>query len=452
MNIINRDMRLSFKNINVVKSADVQLNGLTVIAGENGSGKSTVGKLLFSVVKSIANISTRNQDYKRKLIAKYIDSLYRRLNTVVSRFENDDFHREFPISSTGLVNYFMSIFNNEFLDHDNKVISYREKLDAMKGVVEQLNDISPRMRKLIFDDLNNIGILLEEDNNNAADMATEVKYMIESEFMNHICSAGENNAYLELQMDSDSDKVFIQLKNDDVSYVDFNINMDDMLQDATYVESPLYIHILDSLLNSSTFRETSSVRFRTRNISMVPVHIKDLAEKVYAMRYVPESSKQNLKIDAGGLFVFKERRLFYEKDGTFYSPINVASGLKSFGVIQMLLETGAINGKKILIWDEPENHLHPKWQITFASILVELAKQGIPVVVSTHSPYFVQGIRFFSAKEKIENFVNFYLAEIDETSGMSVVSEVTHDLNRIFAKLASPLNDIMNVDSVRYQM
>ena len=51
-------MRLQFNNINIVEQADIKLDGLTVIAGENGSGKSTVGKLLFSTVKAVSNLNS----------------------------------------------------------------------------------------------------------------------------------------------------------------------------------------------------------------------------------------------------------------------------------------------------------------------------------------------------------------------------------------------------------
>lgn len=37
-------MILSLKNIGKVESAKVELNGITVIAGENDTGKSTIGK------------------------------------------------------------------------------------------------------------------------------------------------------------------------------------------------------------------------------------------------------------------------------------------------------------------------------------------------------------------------------------------------------------------------
>lgn len=65
----------------------------------------------------------------------------------------------------------------------------------------------------------------------------------------------------------------------------------------------------------------------------------------------------------------------------------------------------------MLIWDEPEIHLHPKWQVELAEVLIRLTKSGIPIVVSTHSPYLAQGIRYFSAKYAIEDFFNYYLAE-----------------------------------------
>ena len=82
------------------------------------------------------------------------------------------------------------------------------------------------------------------------------------------------------------------------------------------------------------------------------------------------------------------------------------------------METQAINENKILIWDEPENHLHPEWQIKIAQLFVEIAKAGVPILISSHSPYFIQGVRYFTEK---------------------------HDLNKLFVKLAQPMNEIINI-------
>lgn len=442
-------MRLKFENINIVRQADIRMDGLTVIAGENGSGKSTIGKLLFSIVKSLSNISSQKDDYKRKTVSKYVESIYRRLNNLIIRGENTEVNKEFPLPSLKLVDEFMKIFNDDVLDLQAKKALYRTKLASMQRVIDSMADLTPRMRKLLEDDFKNILICLDEPDNNAADMATEVKYLIESEFMNRICSSGTEISRVELEID-DSTGVHFELMKEDVASVNLNPGSLDTLQDATYVESPLYLHLLDAILAARTFREGAE-KARLMRSAMVPTHIKDLAEKIDAARLVPEGKEQQLSVDAGGCFKFKDRSLYYEKNGVLFSPINVASGLKSFGIIQMLLETGVINEKKILIWDEPENHLHPKWQIAFASVLVGLAQQGIPVVVSTHSPYFVQGIRYFAAKENVEKFVNYYLVEQNVEDGMSDVIDVTKDLNRVFTKLADPLKDIMNIPNPKVE-
>ena len=43
-------MELQLKNIGMIKEANVKIDGLTVIAGENDTGKSTVGKALYLIL------------------------------------------------------------------------------------------------------------------------------------------------------------------------------------------------------------------------------------------------------------------------------------------------------------------------------------------------------------------------------------------------------------------
>ena len=47
-------MKLKLNNIGIIKQAEIELNGLSVIAGKNDSGKSTVGKVLYALVKSVS--------------------------------------------------------------------------------------------------------------------------------------------------------------------------------------------------------------------------------------------------------------------------------------------------------------------------------------------------------------------------------------------------------------
>lgn len=438
-------MRFHIENIGKIQEADIALNGLTVITGENDCGKSTIGKLLFSTIKALSNnLYIPVGDLQKSLLQKHVQSLYRRLSRKI-RTENKSLDQLFPLSSGHLVSKLQSIQDSSSLD---KFLAERT------AAVNQLPNVAPRIRKLMLQDIKNIGICLKESDNRAAGIASEIQYFIESEFMNKICSHATPYSQVELFMDEqDEYTLSYTIKENVVGKVAFSDNSE-CLQDATYVESPLYLHILDALLRSENYRETEErMLFR----SMIPIHVKDFAEKLNAMKFLLKKAspfkenfdrmREDLHAIVGGHFTFDEemRSLCFFDGKNSFSPINIASGIKSFGVIQMLLETNAINENKILIWDEPENHLHPQWQIEFANVLLELAKAGIPVVISTHSPYFIQGIRYFSVKHNMEKFVNYYLANTQK-NGLSVFDDVSEDLNRIFVKLAEPLNRIMNVD------
>ena len=84
----------------------------------------------------------------------------------------------------------------------------------------------------------------------------------------------------------------------------------------------------------------------------------------------------------------------------------------------------------------------------FAKVIVQIVNSGIPVMISTHSPYFLQAVRYYSAMYSIEKYVNYYMAELGKDDMVSM-KEVTDDLNQVFLTLAEPLNQIMNVDEVR---
>ena len=64
-------MKLVIKNFAKIKAADIALNGITVIAGENNSGKSTVGKLLGAVFHSFLCLDKVIYEHRLKNMASY---------------------------------------------------------------------------------------------------------------------------------------------------------------------------------------------------------------------------------------------------------------------------------------------------------------------------------------------------------------------------------------------
>ncbi|MDQ7084941.1 MAG: hypothetical protein Q9M36_08405 [Sulfurovum sp.] len=70
-------MKLKLNNIGIIKEAEIKIDGLTVIAGKNDSGKSTVGKVLFTLIKTISQSNADVQEYKNRF-NKYIQTLFTR--------------------------------------------------------------------------------------------------------------------------------------------------------------------------------------------------------------------------------------------------------------------------------------------------------------------------------------------------------------------------------------
>ena len=69
-------MKISLENIGKIRRSDIEINGITVIAGENDSGKSTIGKALFSIFNGFYNIEEKLRDEKKKSI---LENIYRNI-------------------------------------------------------------------------------------------------------------------------------------------------------------------------------------------------------------------------------------------------------------------------------------------------------------------------------------------------------------------------------------
>ena len=61
-------MKIELQNIAKIQSAACDINGLTVIVGDNNAGKSTMGRALFSVFHSLQDLETKIYRTKNRLV------------------------------------------------------------------------------------------------------------------------------------------------------------------------------------------------------------------------------------------------------------------------------------------------------------------------------------------------------------------------------------------------
>lgn len=442
-------MKLRLHNILKIEDADIEAGGLTVLTGENNSGKSTVGKILFSILKAANNV---RQIDKMKTI-----SLVRvELVALKNMFQSSD-----SASILGDV-------QDLSLNLVNGITSVDELRQLLETEAEKRN-FSSRMMAIMRNRLVRIGDFIVKLDSPEMAVRDEFEAIAKSEFMEPLNSYGSKDSFIQFHdetTDADGSDIEICICDGKVDKVRLNGNSS--LEDITYIESPLYLPILNTLRLSSPLPTASlaglpdSLRKDT-----VPYHLADMADKILsgsedlAGLYNQDSYGVDLRnqLDAiskviGGKFELnnKTKQLAFNQDGHMVPPVSVASGVKSFGVMQRLIQTDSISTFKMLVWDEPEIHLHPEWQIVFSRMIVELVAKGVPIVVSSHSPYFVQALRYFASAKGIEKDVKYYMAEESDETMLATVKEVTDDLNCIFTRLAAPLRDIMNVDAVRNSM
>ena len=72
-------MKLILENIGMLQHAEITLHKLCVIAGENDNGKSTVGKIVFCLVKAINRYREDLQESKEFWVEEKKEEIYFRL-------------------------------------------------------------------------------------------------------------------------------------------------------------------------------------------------------------------------------------------------------------------------------------------------------------------------------------------------------------------------------------
>ena len=65
-------MRIEIKNIGKIHSADITIDGITVIGGKNGTGKSTISRALFSMFNGFYNFRNTIYEERCSAIRRYV--------------------------------------------------------------------------------------------------------------------------------------------------------------------------------------------------------------------------------------------------------------------------------------------------------------------------------------------------------------------------------------------
>lgn len=469
-------MNIELKNIALIEEGDLELKGITLIADENDSGKSTIGKTLFTTLTTLnnfekeflTNLSQRievsyfslksiseesldnneikiiNQSILKRIteLSKKIDSFDQEINKIIKS------SLKMEISEKNFKNleilFSMLIEDTEILKND------------LKNYIEQKNlNLTSDNQFLIYrlitslDELLNLKPVLNYEKIKL-DLFQRAFYR---EFENNISNIFLDEKKSFIGLNESGEKIEIGINDSRISHVNFMYGKLKRENNTIYVESPLIIDYIEEICRREPLsfinkidknyriKKLKSALQNEREIDEVDTVLgkeelyKDLVERIH-------------KIILGEFEYNKSNKDFiYKKEGYIFNKKNVATGIKSFGIMEILLKNKQLDENTILIIDEPEVHLHPKWQIKYAEILILISKElGVKILLNSHSPYLIRAMEVYRKTYNYEDNIKFYtLTDCTEGKSKKIV-DATNNLNQIFDKLIEPYEILRKVD------
>lgn len=432
-------MRLKIDDLAQIKSADICMDGITVIAGQNNTGKSTIGKTLFAAFNSLYNIDEKVKAQRSQAIGQVLNRIFR----------NNSYIREYiePVKNVNIVrNRIVSNITSELIelsdtaDKDSVVAVITENLAMHMISFEKLDG-----QQDLFDDISEkiIAIINTSDGEVIKEV---IGRMFSRVFNSQINHSNNPSKAAEVSLTVKKQDISIELKNNQCESWNASFNI---MHEAFYIDDPFALDLLDDV--GYSHREMSEMQRHL--ISRLATEYEDVMEGIFEAVVAKGKLKEIYtlleKTISGNLVVHNGEVKFL--DANHQNPIvlkNLSTGLKSFILVKMLLERGLLKERDVLILDEPEVHLHPEWQLVYAEIVVLLQKQfELSIVVTTHSVEFLEAIEYFSKKYGIEESCNYYLASVMD--GRSSFENVTKDLDKIYKQMVSPS---ILLDKLRYEM
>ena len=454
-------MEFSIKGIGIIKEADIKIDGLTVIAGANNSGKTTVGRALYAVTSAGENLEKKQETDRAAAVTTRIRKILAPFNEWLRIYKNSIDHNQ-EISDEFL-NELLELrfwFEEEKLDYYIDLL-FRlcksiEDASFIEILVKNINNTVENSenairndwennREKLFDECRKARAFVEAFQNQPKkefaykliEKTLEVEFASQIQSFNAIAESqtslikleNRQKEYYKILMAENkilSEKSdFIETCYDKVYFIDDPYIMEDQIS-PSYLTRP---HRDEGYIQAriGSHREKMRRLMRTSDIE------KGISESIYREKELKNVMDRIDKIVPGKV----TQGVYQTSAGMKLKVGNLATGSKIFYIIKKILSSGDLTEKTLLILDEPESHLHPSWINQLAEVIVLLVKEcNITVLLTTHSPNFLLAVDALMRKYDIREKCHFYQTEQEDGNCIRYV-EKTDCLDNIYADFAA---------------
>lgn len=445
-------MRFSLENIGKIRKADIDLNGITVICGDNNTGKSTIGKALFCVFNSCYDI---DNTIILQLTIRTINDINRKIRTsllnVISNEERltveNVASRRFRLACT-IEDFFK--FSEELSDN------YEEGKKQIDSFLEsklfskyyQLISNSDELYKEIYDLIKST---LKEPIE--PHKLTRVKSFFYTVFDEQPININSDKAFVSTLIQGKNFKFYLDENSKSSLSLDIEFN-----NHAIFIDSPDEYKLnatdwipdypnrntLKNLVQNEMIDQSDDVS-ATADVNRTIIEkrlsvVTNILNRAIKGRFKRNSDKNEKEFEFDGT------------DSTI-SISNLSTGVKSLLLFRTLCECGKLSPKDVLILDEPEIHLHPDWQLVYAEALVVLQKElDLTILITSHSPAFVRAIEcycdYYDCMEKLDVY---HTKRIDNSEyTLENLSYMNYGVSELYDEFSKPFSDLDEMLKEKY--
>ena len=416
------NINLDINNFGPINKARIELKKLNIIAGINGSGKTTSSKLLYSFLLSNSKEGNylANQSINKRFIS-LTDDLKEELSSDLKNLEK------------------LTILSNNLPSptDDKYTIKIDNYLTSLKEIISDSKTINSHH----INQIDLIESVLEVNKTESRKYFNVSNNLINSEFNFHDLELYSNTC-IKFQGENNDCKFSHKIITNE-NRIGFEI--DEGSFNCLDIENVIYI-------DSISIFENESQTYPYHILSLMKLlKLTENKNDIYDIEFNQKIDEFRKKLDElmeGYIYYdVKTKQFQFKKENKQYSMKNTASGIKQMGIIQMLLSNRVLNKNSFLIIDEIEVNIHPEWQVKLAKILVLLVKDlNVNLFINSHSPLFIEAIEVYSIKYKLRNETKFFLTKKDENTKKFNVKKIEYKtLYELYNNLGNPYDEINNV-------
>lgn len=372
---------LELHNVGNIRDARIEIDGITILTGVNRTGKSTVLKTIYSVLEASRDLESRRRGESSDLAMKLLSGI-----------------------DPGCIG-----------------ADGAKTLDDLIARLDGIEDRMSEYNRALFEDMKEAYM----DGSYGRFHTLMVDKCIRSEFQSPDQFSRRRDGNAEAILTYHGTRRRLTMSRGDVQW------------EGEFLDLPLPVYydtpfVIDGPYGGSAVDHRSCLG----RMLIAPGDTNVFVTKASSNRQ--RTIEEQISEVLPGRIVVKNNIIVYiEPDGLELGMPNIASGMKLFAMIWLLVSNGRLNGDSVLLLDEPEVHLHPKWINILARLVCILADGGVKVLMTTHSPQLLMAIEGLSRDRGIGT--RFYV--MSRKDGVSVEEDVSGDPTPAYIDMSDAVDE-----------